>query len=98
MWRSLRLVALLCAIPTTLAAHPGTGIVIDRQGNVYFVDMVSGVWKTDRHGQLTHLSIHLFKVDVDMYLKTRIANMNYFSNKFNDGTMRDRFLKVDFIG
>jgi hypothetical protein len=55
MWRSLRLVALLCAIPTTLAAHPGTGIVIDRQGNVYFVDMVSGVWKTDRHGQLTHL-------------------------------------------
>lgn len=46
---------LLCLAPTTLAAHPGTGIVIDRQGNVYFVDMVSGVWKADRRGGLTHL-------------------------------------------
>jgi len=47
---------LLCLAPSTLAAHPGTGIVIDQRGNVYFVDMVSGVWKTDRHGVLTHLS------------------------------------------
>src|ERR1051325_6199867 len=46
---------LLCLAPSTLAAHPGTGIVIDERGNVYFVDMVSGVWKTDRRGVLTHL-------------------------------------------
>jgi hypothetical protein len=48
--------ALLCSMPATLAAHPGTGIVIDRDGNVYFVDMVSGVWKTDRRGALAHLA------------------------------------------
>lgn len=52
---SIVLAALVCLIPSTLSAHPGTGIVVDRQGNIYFVDMVSGVWKTDQRGGLTHL-------------------------------------------
>lgn len=34
------------------AAHPGWGIVIDRQGQVYFTDL-QGVWKIDRGGRLT---------------------------------------------
>ena len=49
------LLALVCFLPASAAAHPGTGIVIDRLGNVYFVDMVSGVWKADTRGALTHI-------------------------------------------
>jgi DNA-binding beta-propeller fold protein YncE len=52
----LTVVSLLGFAPAVAAAHPGTGIVIDRFGNVYFVDMVSGVWKADTHGALTHLA------------------------------------------
>jgi hypothetical protein len=44
-----------CLLSTTLVAPPGTGIVVDRLGQVYFVDMVSGVWKLDAHGALTHM-------------------------------------------
>ena len=38
----LLLPGLLGLVPSIVAAHPGTGIVIDRLGTVYFVDMVSG--------------------------------------------------------
>jgi len=56
----LRVYAVLAALSSLLPArevlaHPGTGIVIDQAGNVYFVDMVSGVWKIDTSGRLTHL-------------------------------------------
>jgi hypothetical protein len=43
-----------CLIPTAVFAHPGSGIVVDGRGQVYFVDMVSGVWKVDAQGVLTH--------------------------------------------
>jgi hypothetical protein len=42
-------------IPVPAAAHPGSGIVVDRLGQVYFVDMVSGIWKLGANGGLTHL-------------------------------------------
>jgi len=35
------------------AAHPGSGIVADREGHVYFMDTGAGVWKLDTHGALT---------------------------------------------
>ncbi len=41
--------------PSTATAHPGSGIVVDRLGQVYFVDMVAGVWKIDTHGALTRI-------------------------------------------
>ena len=56
--RTFRFCALLVAIavvPSICVAHPGTGIVVDGQGNVYFVDMVNGVWRVDASGRLTHL-------------------------------------------
>jgi sugar lactone lactonase YvrE len=49
-------------------AHPGSGIVVDRQGNVYFVDTGSGVYKIDRNGKLTRLSgpaYHWMAIDID---------------------------------
>ena len=42
--------------PTSIAAHPGSGIAVDRLGQVYFLDTGSGLWKIDRRGKLTKLS------------------------------------------
>jgi DNA-binding beta-propeller fold protein YncE len=36
-------------------AHPGSGIAVDRLGQVYFLDTGSGLWKIDRGGKLTKL-------------------------------------------
>jgi len=44
-----------CLFPSLASAHPGSGIVADRLGQIYFVDMVSGVWKLDARGALTHI-------------------------------------------
>jgi len=49
----LAAVALLSA---PAAAHPGSGIAIDRLGQVYFLDTASGLWRIDTHGALTRLS------------------------------------------
>jgi sugar lactone lactonase YvrE len=49
-------------------AHPGSGIVVDRQGNVYFFDTGAGVWKIDRAGKVTKLSptaYHWMAIDID---------------------------------
>jgi streptogramin lyase len=54
-WFHLLVLAAACLLPRPAAAHPGSGIVVDRVGQVYFVDMVSGVWKLDARGALTHL-------------------------------------------
>jgi hypothetical protein len=65
---SLVLVAAACLMPSSAAAHPGTGIVVDRYGQVYFVDMVSGVWKLSARGVLTHIpgpGFHWMGLDAD---------------------------------
>ena len=60
--------ALACLLPTPAIAHPGSGIVVDRLGQVYFVDMVSGIWKLNANGGLTHLpgqAFHWMTLDAD---------------------------------
>jgi len=37
------------------SAHPGSGIVVDAQGNVYFLHFERGVGKIDPHGKLSYL-------------------------------------------
>ena len=52
----------------SIMAHPGSGIVVDRRGEVYFLDTGSGVWKIDLQGKLTHLPgprFHWMTVDAD---------------------------------
>jgi len=59
---------LLILTTTEISAHPGSGLVTDRSGNVYFVDTGSGVWKIDRTGKLTRLSrlgYHWMAIDID---------------------------------
>jgi sugar lactone lactonase YvrE len=43
---------LLLSATALIHAHPGSGIVVDAQGQVYFVDTGQGVWKVDRAGKL----------------------------------------------
>lgn len=56
--RGRRLTLLLlagCLLPALAAGHSGSGIVVDRLGRIYFVDMVNGIWRHDPAGTLTHL-------------------------------------------
>jgi DNA-binding beta-propeller fold protein YncE len=55
--------ALLCLaglLPAPVLAHPGSGIVVDRLGQVYFVDTGSGLWKIDVHGALIRIAAPMF--------------------------------------
>lgn len=58
--------AVLLAAPAL--AHPGSGIAVDRQGQVYFLDTGSGPYKIDAHGTLVHLDgprFHWLTLDPD---------------------------------
>jgi sugar lactone lactonase YvrE len=43
-------------IVTSAFSHPGSGILVDRLGQVYFIDTGSGLWKIDTRGAVSHLS------------------------------------------
>jgi sugar lactone lactonase YvrE len=64
-------VIVLCAVVTTQAwAHPGSGIVVDQQGQVFFQDIVGHtIWKIDAQGKLTKyydgLGGHWMALDVE---------------------------------
>lgn len=47
-------------VGTNSIAHPGSGIVIDERGQVYFTDTGKGVWKIDRNGKLSYLPASRF--------------------------------------
>src|ERR1700752_3551088 len=47
-------------LPATLFAHPGSGIVVDRLGEVYFIDTGAGLWKIDAHGTLVKITAPRF--------------------------------------
>lgn len=54
-----RLILSLAAVfllAVSTVAHPGSGILVDRLGQVFFIDTGSGLWKIDTKGALTHLS------------------------------------------
>lgn len=66
---------------TTARAHPGSGIVVDKFGNVYFVDTGSGIWKVDRAGKLSRVAgpaYHWMAIDAEGRLKN--ARLPYFSS------------------
>ena len=49
-------VAGACLLAATALAHPGSGILVDRLGQVYFIDTGSGLWKIDTRGGVSRLS------------------------------------------
>ena len=72
--RRLVLILVAASLPSaSVIAHPGSGIAVDRLGQIYFLDTGSGLWKIDPHGRLTHLSGTLFHwLAIDE--KNRFAN------------------------
>jgi len=52
---------MLCVLfAINLFAHPGSGIVLDKEGNIYFTDTGKGVWKIDTQGKLSFLPASKF--------------------------------------
>src|SRR5678815_4652220 len=49
-------IAAACLLTASVLGHPGSGILVDRLGQVYFLDTGSGLWKIDTKGGLSHLS------------------------------------------
>jgi len=77
----LLLAIALVFVANNVLAHPGSGIVVDRHENVYFVDTGSGVWKIDQSGKLTRLSgpaYHWMAIDVEGRLAK--VTLPYFSS------------------
>lgn len=57
----------------TASAHPGSGIVVDKFGNVFFTDTGKGVWKIDTKGKLTYIpasKFHWMTIDTIGYFAT----------------------------
>ena len=64
----LTAVVMVAVFSASVSAHPGSGIVVDRRGEIYFLDTGSGVWKIDLHGKLTHFAdpkFHWMTIDND---------------------------------
>lgn len=55
------ILAFLQMLVSTIAfAHPGSGIVVDKYGQIYFTDTGKGVWKIDTQGKLIYLPAQKF--------------------------------------
>jgi len=59
-------------------AHPGSGIAVDRTGQVYFIDTGDGLWKIDLQGHLVHLGgprFHWMALDLEnKFAKTTLPS------------------------
>lgn len=49
-------IAFVSLLATSALGHPGSGILVDRLGQIYFIDTGSGLWKIDTRGAVSHLS------------------------------------------
>lgn len=80
------LAVIFCLLGGESLAHPGSGIVADKDGNIYFVDTGSGVYKLAPDGTLTRLSgpaYHWMAIDIDGRLKN--ISLPYFN--YGDATV-----------
>lgn len=49
-------IATMFLLTTSALSHPGSGLLVDRLGQIFFIDTGSGLWKMDTNGGLSHLS------------------------------------------
>lgn len=69
----LTALVMVLVFSTSIIAHPGSGIVVDRRGEIYFVDTGAGVWKIDLHGKVTQVpgpKFHWMAIDLDDRFRT----------------------------
>src|SRR5262245_57545156 len=65
---------LMLSALTTSFGHPGSGIVVDQRGCVYFTDTGQGIWKIDERGRVESHSgpaFHFMAIDY----QSRLGNM-----------------------
>ena len=66
--RILTIVAALTLVATPAMAHPGSAIVVDKLGQVWFLDTGDGLWKIDTLGKLIRIGgnrFHWMTLDQD---------------------------------
>ena len=87
---SIFITLFLCFLPgAKLSAHPGSGIVIDKRGNIYFTDTGKGVWKIDTQGKLSFLpasKFHWMTIDAIGYFA---GSQKSFGEYFERVTPKD---------
>lgn len=75
-----------------IAAHPATGIVLDRTGNVYFSDLET-IWKIDLNGKLSVFRAgvngrHVHELAIDDQDNIYGEDLSYVSQKFVSSVWR----------
>ncbi len=85
---------------TITSAHPGSGIVVDKYGQVYFTDTGKGVWKIDTNGKLTYLpasKFHWITIDaIGYFAKSPKSFGEYFEKVTPQGTKPAVIMCSDF--
>ena len=92
---------ILCFLFTTNAsAHPGSGIVLDKEGNIYFTDTGKGIWKIDKQGKLTYIpasKFHWMAIDeVGYFSESQKSFGEYFERVTPENTKPALIMCSDF--
>jgi sugar lactone lactonase YvrE len=82
----LAIAILVVLLPVSAIAHPATGIVCDRAGNIYFSDLET-IWKIDTSGRLSVFrpgvsGRHVHELAIDEQDNIYGADFSYESQKF----------------
>jgi sugar lactone lactonase YvrE len=82
----MALAGLFLLLTVEAGAHPASGIVLDRAGNIYFSDLET-VWKIDNAGQLSVFrqgisGRHVHELAIDSQDNIYGADISYVSQKF----------------
>ena len=79
--RALISLILCILLGTRASAHPGSGIVVDKEGNIYFTDTGKGVWKIDKAGKLSYIpasKFHWMTIDAIGYFAESPKNFGKY--------------------
>jgi len=92
---------ILCCLPgAKVSAHPGSGIVLDKDGNIYFTDTGKGVWKIDTQGKLTYLpasKFHWMTIDaIGSFAGSQKSFGEYFERVTSKNDKPDLIMCSDF--
>lgn len=81
-------------------AHPGSGIIVDKYGQIYFTDTGNGVWKIDLNGKLTFLpasKFHWMTIDPIGYFAESLKSFGqYFERVTRQSTKPALIMCSDF--